>query len=187
MDLQQLEQDLRYVRTAVERAEVDRTPRRLCFLWAAIGLVGFALVDLRHGWVALYWAVAGPVGFGLSASLGWHHARRIGQVAPEIGTRHLLHWGALLAAVFLVWLMRLQGVLPGAGVGPTILLLLALGYFLGGVHFDPAFRGIGLVLVLGYVVVLFVSAYAWLTLGVLFALALVTAGLRSSPAHDTTV
>lgn len=185
--LHQLEQDLRYVRSAVERAEVDRTPRRLCFLWAAIGLVGFALADLRDTWVPVYWAVAAPLGFVLSAAIGWRHARRRGQAATPVGARHLFHWGALLASVFLVWLMPLQGVLPWAGVGPTILLLLALAYFQAGVHFDPAFRWIGIVLALGYVFVLFVPAYAWLMLGVLFALTLVTVGLRSSPEHDTTV
>jgi hypothetical protein len=38
----------------------------------------------------------------------------------------------------------------------------------------------------GYVVVLFVAAYAWLTLGIVFALSLIVAGLRSSPTHDAT-
>jgi hypothetical protein len=185
--LQQLEQDLRYVRTAVERAEPDRTPRRLCFLWAAVGLVGFALVDLRDDWVPLYWAVAAPIGFAVSAWMGWHHARRRGQASAQQGARHLLHWSALLAAVFLAWLMPVRGELPWAAIGPTTLLLLALGYFQAGVHFDPAFRWIGLVLALGYVFVLFVDAYAWLTLGVLFALALVTVGLRSSSVNATTV
>jgi len=185
--LQQLEQDLRYVRTAVEGAEVDRTPRRLCFLWAAIGLIGFALVDLRDAWVPVYWAVAAPVGFALSASIGWRHSRRRGQAAAAIGARHLLHWGALLAAVFLAWLMPLQGVLAWDDIGPAILLLLALGYFQAGVHFDPAFRWIGVVLALGYMFVLFVTAYAWLTLGILLALSLVAVGLRSSPEHATTV
>ena len=184
---QQLEQDLHFVRTAVERADSDPTPRHLCFLWAAIALVGFALVDLRDAWVPIYWAVAGPAGFVLSAAIGWLHSRRRGQPASAIGARHLLHWGALVTTAFLAWLMPVQGVMSWTGIGPTILLLLALGYFQAGVHFDPAFRWIGLVLAFGYVFVLFVDAYAWLTLGVLFAVALVIVGLRSSPQHGNTL
>src|SRR5918996_2671510 len=88
--LKQLEHDLRYVRSAVERADVDRTPRLLCFLWAAIGLVGFALADLRDAWVPVYWAVAGPVGFALSAAIGWRHSRRKGQTSAREAARHLL-------------------------------------------------------------------------------------------------
>ena len=183
MDLHQLEQDLQYVRTAVERAGVDPAPRHLCFLWAGIAFVGFALVDLRDAWVPTYWTIAAPAGFVLSAWIGSRHARRKGQVTASLGVRHLLHWGAVLVAVFLVWLMPVQGVSSWAGVGPTILLLLALGYFQAGVHFDPALRWIGLVLALGYVFVLFVNAYAWLMLGLLFALALITVGLRSSTKH----
>ena len=185
--LQQLEQDLRYVRTVVERSERDATPRYLCFLWAVVVLVGFALVDLRDAWVPIYWALAAPTGFVLSGWIGWRHSRRRGQAANTAGVRHLLHWGALVTAVFLAWLMPSQGVISWAGVGPTILLLLALGYFQAGVHFDPALRWIGLVLASGYVFVLFVDAYAWLTLGVLAALALAIVGLRSSSEHGATL
>jgi hypothetical protein len=178
--LQQLEQDLRYVRTAVERAETYPTPRLLCFLWAALVLCGFALVDLRGAWVPTYWVIAGPAGFVTSAYLGWRHAQRAGRLSAGAGIRHMLHWGAVLAAVFLVGLMPLGGVMADRAVGPAILLVLALGYFQAGVHFDPAFRGIGLLLAAGYIVVLFVPAYAWLTLGVFVAMALVTLGLRDS-------
>jgi hypothetical protein len=185
--LRQIEQDLRYVRTAIDRADVHRSPRLLCFLWAGIGLIGFSLNDLRAAWVPLYWAIAAPFGFVLSAAIGWRHSERIGLVTPHIGRRHLAHWGALLGAVFLAWLMPVVGVMPWPALGPTIVLLLALGYFLAGVHFDSAFRWIGLVLAAGYLVVLFVDTYAWLTLGVLFALCLTWLGLRSSPEHDAPV
>ena len=119
--LQQLEQDLRYVRGAVERAETNPSSRRLCFLWAVVGGAGFALVDLRVDWVPSYWIVAGPGGFLASAYLGWRHAAHAGQPSPAAG----------------------------------------------------------------YLVVLFVTAYTWLTLGVLFATALVLLGLRSSR-HEAT-
>lgn len=179
--LHQLAQDVHFVRTTVERAHADPTPRRLCFLWAAISCIGFALVDLRDAWVPFYWTIAGPAGFALSAWLGWRYARQRGQVSSDVGTRHFLHWGAMLAAVFLTWLMPLTSATPWSDVGPIILLLLALGYFQAGVHFDAAFGWLGVVLAVGYVFVLVVSAYAWLTFGTIFALALVIVELRASP------
>ena len=178
--LQQLERDLSYVRGAVERAETSPAPRFICFLWAALGGVGFALVDLRVEWVPTYWIVAGPGGALLSGYLGWRHATFSGQPCALTGRRQMLHWGAMLAAIYLILLLPARGVMPWPATGPAILLVLALGYFQAGVYFDPAFRWIGLLLAAGYVFVLFVSGYAWITVGVLFALSLVVAGLRSS-------
>jgi hypothetical protein len=159
--LQQLEQDLRYVRGAVERADTSPAPRWICFLWATLGGIGFALVDLQVAWVPTYWKVVGPGGFLLSAYLGWRHARSTGQPCLLTGRRQMLHWGGMLAAICLLLLLPAFGAMPWAGTGPAILLLLALGYFQAGVHFDPACRWIGLLLAAGYVVVLFVAAYAW--------------------------
>ena len=184
-ELQQLEQDLHYVRSAVERADVNPAPRLICFLWAVLGGVGFALVDIRGVWVPTYWTVAGPGGLLLSAYLGWRHARHLGQPCALTGRRQLWHWGSMLAAVYLVLLLPVLTPTSWAIVGPTILLILALGYFQAGVHFYPAFRWIGLLLTLGYLLVLMRPAYAWLTLGLLFAVALVATGIYSSR-HEAT-
>ena len=88
--------------------------------------------------------------------------------------------GSMLAAVYLVLLLPALTAAPWDAVGSIMLLILALGYFQTGVHFDPAFRWIGLLLMVGYVLVLTVSVYVWVTLGVLFALALVATGLYAS-------
>ena len=180
---QQLEDDLRYVRSAVERADVNPIPRLICFLWAILGGVGFALVDIHVAWVPTYWTIAGPGGFLLSGYLGWRHARQIGQPSALTGRRQLWHWGSMLAAVYLVLLLPALTAVSWDAVGSIMLLILALGYFQAGVHFDPAFRWIGLLLVVGYVLVLTISMYVWLTLGGLFALALVATGLYA-PTQD---
>jgi len=177
--LEQLGQDLQYVRSAMERGEASPAPRLICFLWAAIGGIGFALVDLRGEWAPAYWTVAGPTGFLASLALGWRHARLTGRLRASSGLRNLLHWGAMMAAILLAGLLPARGLLSWAGTGPAFLLLLALGYFLAGVHLDRAFRWIGLLLAGGYLLVLFAPAHAWLLLGVLFAVALVAAGLRA--------
>ena len=176
--LQQLKGDLSFVRAAVDRAEYGRTPSAIYFLWAAICLCGFALIDFAPEWVGTYWRIAGPAGFLVSAALGWHYGRRDGWSSRATGVRHLLHWGGMLAAIFLAGLLPMTGALAWEELSTAILLILALGYFLAGVHLDRAMLWIGLVMAGGYVAVMLVSAYAWTLVGVALAVALAVAGVR---------
>jgi hypothetical protein len=178
--IQQLKGDLRFVRAAVDRGEYGRTPAAIYFLWAVLCLCGFALIDIAPAWVGRYWSVAGPAGFIVSAALGWHYARRDGGSSRATGRRHLLHWGGMLTAIVLA------GLLPMTGdeTSTAILLILALGYFLAGVHLDHAMLWVGLVMAGGYVAVLLISAYAWTMVGVALAIALTVAGLRGGNAHE---
>ena len=182
--LQQLKSDLRFVRAAVETADRAGSPAMIYFLWAVVGLCGFALVDFRQAWVPWYWSIAGPAGFLASAYLGRRHAQRTGQVAAAAASRYLLHRGGMLAAIFLLFLMPMSGLLQWDGLGPTILLILALGYFQAGVHLDRPLLWIGLLMCLGYLFVMFVSTYEWTIVGVLFATALTVAGLRGNHPHE---
>ena len=182
--LEHLKSDLHFVRAVVETAGRDRSPAAIYFLWAILGLCGFALVDVRQTWVSSYWSIAGPAGFVASAYLGWRHARRTGQVTASAASRYLLHWGGMLAAIFLAVLMSISGLLRWDGLGPAILLILALGYFHAGVHLDRALLWIGLLMGASYVFVIFVSAYAWTVVGVVWATALTIAGLRGGRAHE---
>ena len=183
-DLGQLKGDLHFVRAVVETADRDGSPTMIYFLWAIVGLCGFALVDFGHTWVPLYWSIAGPAGFLASAYLGWRHARRTGQVTAPAGSRYLLHWGGMLTAIFLAVLMPIGGLLQWDGLGPAILLILALGYFQAGVHLDRALLWIGLLMGAGYLFVLFVSVYAWTVVGLVLATALTIAGLRGGRQHE---
>ena len=124
--LERLEGDLSFVRGALDASTRSKSPSALYFLWAAIVLIGFALVDFQPDLVPEYWTVAAPAGFVASAYLGWRHARRIGQGSASAGRRHLLHWGAVLAVVAIAALLgasralpsgRLEAPATGAGVG----------------------------------------------------------------------
>ena len=178
--IQQLKGDLRFVRAAVDRGEYGRTPSAIYFLWAAVCLCGFALIDFAPAWVGTYWAIAGPAGFIVSAALGWHYARRDGGTSQATGRRHLLHWGGMLAAIFLAGLLPMRG----DQLSTAILLLLALGYFLAGVHLDHARLWVGVVMAGGYVAVILISAYAWTLVGVALAVALAVAGIRGGHVHE---
>lgn len=136
--LEQLKGDLRFVRAALDKADRHVTPTAIYFLWAILGFCGFALVDFRNSWVPLYWTIAGPAGFLASAYIGWGHARRRGQMTSADGLRHVLHWGGMLTAVVLAVLIPVNGFMRWDGLGPAILLILALSYFQAGVHLDRA-------------------------------------------------
>ena len=89
--LKQLENDLGYVREVVQRSEHDRSPAGVYLLWAAIVLVGFALVDFAPTRVGFFWVVAGPLGGLTSGILGWRHSVRRGQVRREFAASDPLH------------------------------------------------------------------------------------------------
>jgi hypothetical protein len=181
-----IEGDLRFVRGALESSNHGRSPAAIYFLWAAVVLVGFALVDFRPSVVPLFWKIAGPVGFVTSVFLGWRQGKRSGQLSAVEGRRHVLHWGAVLLVTFLAVLMPARGVLPWASLNTVILLLLALGYFTAGVHTDPSMLWIGVLMGVGYLIVLSGSAYAWTIVGVALAIGLAAAGVRGGRTREAT-
>lgn len=184
--LERLQGDLRFVRGALDDSTQRPSPSALYFLWAAIVLIGFSLVDFRHDAVPAYWSVAAPMGFVVSAYLGWRHANRIGQTSSSVGTRHMLHWGSVLAAVALAVALGVSRAMPSASIGTEILLLLAVGYFTAGLHLDRVFLRIGLLLGVASVVVTLVPVYAWTMVGITVAVSLVVAGIRAGRSHEAT-
>lgn len=186
VSLERIEGDLRFVRGALESSNHARSPAAIYFLWAAVVLIGFALVDFRPSVVPLYWKIAGPMGFATSAFIGWRHGKRWGQLSAVEGRRHVLHWGAVLLVTFLAVLMPARGVLPWASLNTVILLILALGYFTAGVHSDRSMLWIGVLMGVGYVTVMSGSAYAWTIVGVALAIALTAAGVRGGRSREAT-
>ncbi|MGH7540827.1 MAG: hypothetical protein ACRELC_07500 [Gemmatimonadota bacterium] len=182
-----VEHDLGYVREVVGRSERSRVPRAIWYLWAAIGAVGFALIDFRPDWVPVFWAIAGPAGFALSAWLGWRHGRAIGQESWREGRAHLLHWAGMGGAIGLLVFFAARGHVTGVELAQAILLVVALGYFLAGVHLVRPLVWVGLALAGSFVAVEFIDGYVWTAVGVVMALALVvtahtTSGVRGDGA-----
>jgi hypothetical protein len=184
--LEHLEGDLRFVRGALDASTRRASPSTLYFLWAAIVLIGFALVDFQSNWVPRYWAVAGPAGFFASAYMGWRHARRLGQASASDGRRHVLHWGAVLFAVALAVLRRVRGGMPSEQLHAVILLVLALGYVTAGLHLDRPLLWVGLLMAAGFVLVTLVSSYAWTVVGIALAVGLTVAGIREGRPREAT-
>ena len=175
MNTEQLQSDLAYVRETVVGANKSQAPAAIPLLWAAIIAVGFPMVDFAPKSAGLYWAFAGPIGFLASAFLGWWSSRRHGQVSRSEGLKYFVHWGALLIAIALSGALAATKQITGEGLGALILLLLAVFYFLGGLHLERRMGWISLVPACGYILVLFVSAHVWTVIGAALALSLVIA------------
>ena len=87
-----------------------------------------------------------------------------------------LHWGAFLVAMNIVLLPGVQRVLTSSATGLALLMLLALGTFVAGVH--ASLR----ICLLGLVMALAVPAIAWLKQSALFLVlaALALAGVAAA-------
>ena len=169
-----LKDDIAYVRAAAERAGGATIPS-IYLLWAVISLCGFALADFAPDprWIGLFWLVAGPGGFLISAWLGYRASRNSGQGGRRVGVRWGLHWLAFMAAGALVAALVAAGHLPWEAFGSLVVLLLALSHFYAGLYLDRRMLAIGGVLAACYLVTLFIPGYQWTLAGGLMAGALV--------------
>ena len=189
-DVGKLREDLAYVRDAAHRSDTDTVPcRSIYFLWAVIGLCGFTLRDFISDplWINVYWFTAAPIGMALSYWLGKRESIQLGQADRRAGIRSMFHWVAFMVAGMLGMLLVGSGHLSGPGVGSLWVLLLALSYFLAGLHVDRRLIPVGILIGVGYVVTLYVPDYGWTALGILFAGALTvqaTLGMRGQHASD---
>lgn len=175
-----IEEDLEYVRGVVDRGRCDGVPRSIWYLWAAIVLVGFSLADIVPERIHLYWAAAGPAGFVASVWLGWRSARAAGVESRREGNAHMLHWGGMLVAIALLVPLAVAGPLAGEAMGQAVLVVVALGYFLAGVHLARPFLWIAPLVAAGYGLTFLLDAWAWTIAGALVALGLVVTGRLSN-------
>lgn len=106
----------------------------------AVALVGIAYtvtggpeetgVGPRLIWV---WGAIIPIYFGACVWQGWDSTMTRQEKLRLVGTQ-ALHWLAFLAAMHIIRLRQVQGLMNDDADGVTLLILLALGTFLAGVH-----------------------------------------------------
>lgn len=186
---QKLTEDIAYVRAATERSASIHIPA-IYVIWAVLCLCGFTLVDFvgpGSAWIGLYWLIAGPVGMGLSIWLSKRASRETGQADLQEGKRWAFHFAGFGATGILGFGMVATEQLTWSGMGSLWILLLALTYFLAGLHLERRLLPIGLLLGAGYIITLALPAFGFTTAGVLVALALVTQaflGSRAQHAQD---
>lgn len=123
---------------------------------------GVAYGAMTHRLLVAYWEFMALVGCGVGIFGGWSRATDRDQRLRLVWTQ-ALHWGAFLAAMNLVFLPSVQAVANADSTSLIVLLLLALGTFVAGVH-TLSWR----MVLNGVVMGLCVPAAAWLDQSALF-------------------
>ena len=93
-----VEDDLQFVRQALDRDSRSPFPRAIGLLWAAIALAGFPLLDFAPRYALPFWAIAGPAGFVVTVWLARRGARAAGEADRAEAGRWQSHWLGLLQA-----------------------------------------------------------------------------------------
>jgi hypothetical protein len=136
--------------------------RKLPFIIVfALTIFGVAYASISQQPIAGYWEfLAVAVGI-ICVTTGWpdcedNHARF------RLIWQQVAHWAAIVFSMNIVLLPRVQMMLTGPATGLTLLMLLALGAFLAGIHISWQ------ICVLGFGMALAVPAIVWLKQSVLF-------------------
>jgi hypothetical protein len=126
----------------------------LLILLLAVGGAGY--VSMTRAAIVHYWDFVAVVIALVGIVIGWRGAVTRSARWRVVWTQGL-HWAAFLVAMNLVFLPSLQSILNADSTSLTVLLLLALGTFVAGVH-----MGAPLMCANGVVMALIVPAVAWL-------------------------
>jgi hypothetical protein len=192
-ELQQLSDDLRFVRHAVEAQGKDINPieARLVYgYWAAYVLVGYFLIDVAPDYIAgTFFMIGGIVGGFVSSAIGKRAAAKYGEASAEDKRRTTLHWAVGMPLVIAsgFGLVAVIPALRGVAGSQVLLVMIGLVYYFWGVYVDRNFLWLGPVLIVGGLVVRFIPVYPWTCVGAVIALGLVVPPLlKRAPVTKTT-
>lgn len=178
----QLEDDLHFVRNAVERQQMGVMPLSIAILWSGFVLLGFTMLDLRPAVGGVILFVGAPLCYLMSLRLGTSSARAAGIRDSISGTLHLLHWGTLLLSSGVLLLVAMRNDLPGEVVGQIFLVLSGVVYILGGVHFRiRALVGVGLAMMGLAALLTYLERWGWTGAGVIIAAGMIASARRGEP------
>ena len=177
-ELDQLNQNLDFVRGAVSRARVDVGSPAIYFLWAAIAGIGFSLPLFAPKLALAFWVLAVVGGGSITIWLGQRHARARGVVDRELARRQGLHWLGSGIAMGSVVVGVLAGRLEWVTTLPLLISLAGLAYLLAGIHLHPPLRWVGAIFLAASAVLWWVPGpYVGALTGAAVAIALGVAGL----------
>jgi hypothetical protein len=178
-NVEQIAEDLAFVRKAVQRRR-GITSLATNVLWALIILVGFSMNDFYPAGVGLFWAIAVPTGMTASGVLYWIAASRAGERDRTMDRRTMMHWLGLGVAIGLTFLLVACRAVDEQALGLPLLIILALAYYLAGVHLDSSYLWAGMVMAAGAVAAIFIRDYFATMLGVAVSAALILGGILRS-------
>lgn len=183
-DVQQIRDDLQYVRGVVARRErADFAPAGIMYVWVVYILVGYTLMDFRPQFAGPFFALGGIVGGIVSAILGRVHSQKVGEMDRTTYFRALLHFGGGIVAAAAGALML------GAFIGPitdmqtaqVFVVMIGLVYFLWGVHYQRYFMFLGPVVMAGGALVGRIHPFGWTLLGAVISLGLLIPTIFTAP------
>jgi hypothetical protein len=122
----------------------------------ALALGGIVLTAFRGPTTYYYWMALAPIYGLISVISGWGRLDTGSERLQLIATQ-ALHWLAFVAAMWLMFLPQVRGIENDNATSLTLLILLALGTFVAGVH-ARAWR----VCTVGVFLALSVPAVAWI-------------------------
>src|SRR5262245_41835333 len=137
-----------------------------------LALLGVGLTTARSTAAQPYWIGMVPV-FGVLCIMTAYLSARKGHFDFSTVHRQALHWLGIGLAVAVDFFLLHSGEESGTGAGLVALLLLGVGCFTAGVHFQWLFVLVGLLLGVTLVVVVSAEQYSWL----IFVAGVVTVGL----------
>ena len=182
-DVQQLRDDLHYVRGAMARRErADYAPPGIMYLWVVYIIVGYTLMDFRIEYAGPWFAIGGVVGGFLSWWIGRSYSRKVGELDRTMWVRALLHFGGgiFIGAMGTIALATFIEGLRGTHGSQAFVVMIGLVYFLWGVHYQGYFMFLGLVVIAGGVLVGQIHHFGWTILGVVISLGLILPTLITS-------
>lgn len=125
-------------------------------------MIGVAYSSASRQPLVIYWEVLALTVGAVCIITGWRHTQADARL--RMLWTQLLHWGAFLVAMNIVLLPGVQRVLTSSATGLTLLMLLALGTFVAGIHLSVR------ICLLGLTMAAMVPAIAWLRQSALFLL-----------------
>lgn len=140
----------------------------------ALTVLGIAYTSVSQQPLGFFWEFV-ALGTGiLCVTTGWTkvHTR---DARTRLMWTQAVHWAAIFIAMNIVFLPSVQRLLPAPATSLALLLLLALGTFLAGIHVSWQ------ICVLGLVMALLVPAIAWLKGSALFLVLAIAVGVGLGP------
>jgi hypothetical protein len=184
-ETRQVEEDLTYIRGAVERMEdAPYESVTIAVLWAVIITGGFSINDFRPEFSMIYWPVSSITGYLVSLFIGRRASTEAGECSAQDARLHALHWGSIFFLSIAVLVIGLNHGLSGAALGQLFTLVGGAGCFLGGLHLDRRFMLPGAIMIVGAPAISYIQPYPWTIVGLAIGIALVVSAVKLKPSNE---
>jgi hypothetical protein len=120
-----------------------------------LGVGGLVLTSFRGQATYYYWMMLAPIYALIVVISGWRQLET-GAERMRLVVTQALHWAAFVGAMWLMFLPEVRGVVNDNATSLTVLILLALGTFVAGVH-----AAVWRICAVGVFLALSVPAVAW--------------------------